>query len=342
MRRWFGWLAVLAAMACDAGNERPIPTTISPEWQDVLRGIRGADGPTITELDDPDEWRERQTSREEQLDTGAALAIERHRPVLRDTTIAGLAALEITPATLRDETRLVVHLHGGGYAYGSPRTSLVTTAGFADAVGLRVLSLAYPLTPLANWQTTVPAVVAALREIENNDTPLERVALFGESAGGGLAAGVTFALRDQGHAMPGALILWSPWTDVTENGDSYQTLREFEPAYRYDRHIGPLARAYADPADQKHPWVSPVYGDFTKGYPPTLIVGGTRELFLSNFVRLYQGIEAGGGAAKLDLYEGLPHMFPHHLPEAPETQLALAKSRRFLDEHLNRREAPAR
>jgi epsilon-lactone hydrolase len=196
------------------------------------------------------------------------------------------------------------------------------------------VSLDYPLAPAAKWDAVVPAVADALGTLEREGHPLARVALFGESAGGGLAAGVALALRDRGGALPGALVLWSPWADVTESGDTKQTLRDVEPVYRYDAHLGPLAAAYAAPADQRHPWVSPVYGDFAKGFPPTLIQGGTHELLLSDFVRLYQAIETGGGDATLDLYEGMPHLFPHLLPAAAESQRALGRARRFLDEHL--------
>lgn len=334
---------VLGSLACGDGEARrpPLPSTISPEWQDVLRGIDGADAPPV-ELADDAAWSERHGQREEQANADAEAALARTGASIRERTLGGLPALEVTPRTLRDESRLVVHLHGGGYAFGSPRASLATTADFAHATGLRVLSLDYPRSPAAKWNVTVPAVVAALAVLEAEGRPLASVALFGESAGGGLAAGATLALRDEGRALPGALILWSPWTDVTETGDSYATLREAERGYRYDAHLRPLALAYAAPEDQKHPWVSPVYGDFTKGFPPTLIVGGTRELFLSNFVRLYQAIESAGGSAKLDLYEGMPHMFPHFLPESAETKLAHAKSRRFLDEHLKPSAAPAR
>ncbi|RIK94811.1 MAG: alpha/beta hydrolase, partial [Proteobacteria bacterium] len=159
------------------------------------------------------------------------------------------------------------------------------------------------------------------------------VALWGDSAGGGLAAGATLAARDRGVALPGALVLLSPWADVTETGDSYATLRDVEKAYRYDDLLAPAAAAYAPPDEQKHPYVSPVYGDFAGGFPPTLIQGGTREIFLSGFVRLYQAIEAGGGSAKLDLYEAMPHLFQARIPSAPEGRRALERAVRFVETH---------
>ena len=94
------------------------------------------------------------------------------------------------------------------------------------------------------------------------------------------------------------------------------------------------ADAYADPGDQKHPYVSPVYGDATKGFPPTLIQGGTEEIFLSNFIRHYQVLDQAGVPVKLDLYEGMWHVFQAYSPDIPESKLARGKAKRFLDQYL--------
>ncbi len=90
----------------------------------------------------------------------------------------------------------------------------------------------------------------------------------------------------------------------------------------------------ADPAEQKHPYVSPVYGDFSTGFPPTLIQGGTKEIFLSNFIRLYQALDTSGQTVKLDLYEGMTHVFQPRLPDSPESTTALKKMAAFLEQHL--------
>ena len=80
--------------------------------------------------------------------------------------------------------------------------------------------------------------------------------------------------------------------------------------------------------------VSPVYGDFEQGFPPTLIQCGKKEIFLSNFVRLYQALDQAGQTAKLDIYEGMPHVFVPMLPESAESQAAIAKVRDWVSEHL--------
>jgi acetyl esterase/lipase len=134
--------------------------------------------------------------------------------------------------------------------------------------------------------------------------------------------------------MPAAVVLWSPWSDITQTGDTYVTLKDAELSYLYDKHLKPAADTYAAPQDQRHPYVSPVYGDYVRGFPPTLIQGGTREIFLSNFVRHYQALDCAGQVVKLDLYEGMSHVFQGEQPNLPESQLARNKIKDFLKEHL--------
>src|SRR5262249_22814051 len=136
--------------------------------------------------------------------------------------------------------------------------------------------------------------------------------------------------------LPAALVLWSPWADITNRGDSAITLKTFDPIHVYDKQLKAAADAYADPKDQTHPYVSPVYGDFTKGFPPTLVQGGTREDFLSHFVRQHRAIQDAGGTSVLDLYDGMPHVF-HMRPEmadVPETRNFLKTMASFLKRHL--------
>jgi acetyl esterase/lipase len=147
---------------------------------------------------------------------------------------------------------------------------------------------------------------------------------------------VTLKLRDLGLGMPAAVVLWSPCTDFADTADTRVTLRAAEPTYLYDRHLRPAMLAYADAGDWRNPYVSPVLADFRKGFPPALIQAGTREIFLSDAVRLYQALDAAGVEVKLDVYEGMTHVFQRMLAEAPEGALALTKMKTFLERHLGR------
>lgn len=94
-----------------------------------------------------------------------------------------------------------------------------------------------------------------------------------------------------------------------------------------------MGEAYAHIIDQKNPYVSPVYGDFNKGFSPTLIQVGTKETLLSESVRLYQGLDITGVPVKLGAYECVPHGFQTILFDTSESS-AFSKTIKFLKEYL--------
>jgi epsilon-lactone hydrolase len=126
------------------------------------------------------------------------------------------------------------------------------------------------------------------------------------------------------YHITAALVLWSPWVDLTGNGDTYFTLKYADPYLLYDSFLKNAVGAYADYADQKNPYISPVYGNFTRRYSPTLIQGGTREIFLCEFIRLYQALDQADIPVKLDIYEGMAHVH-QYLYKTPESKIALSK-----------------
>ncbi|MFN8643570.1 MAG: alpha/beta hydrolase fold domain-containing protein [Candidatus Binatia bacterium] len=177
-------------------------------------------------------------------------------------------------------------------------------------------------------------VVAVIQALLDQGQRMEDTAIYGDSSGGGLAAAVVLKMRDRGMGMPAAAVLVSPWLDVTNSGDteSHQ-LHDADPNQLYEKHSRYAAAAYADPQDHKHPYVSPVYGDFSKGFPPTLIQGGPKEVLLSGFVRFYQALDVAGVPVKLDLYEGMIHNFRTAFPTR-RSRRSLSKLREFLCRRL--------
>jgi acetyl esterase/lipase len=107
-------------------------------------------------------------------------------------------------------------------------------------------------------------------------------------------------------------------------------LKDADPFLPSALDLNNMASAYTNPTDQKNPYVSPVYGNFSKGFPPTLIQGGTSKFMLSDFIRLYRAIDQVDIPVKLDIYEGMPHDFQIFLYNTPETYTALSKMSNFL------------
>ena len=281
-------------------------------------------------------WQKAYDAVEQSALKGAEEAARKFQVSVASKTLGGVPVLEITPKGWVDDGKLLIYTHGGAYTFFSARSSLGSAALAATHTGLRVISVDYTNPPRARWQEVTDQVVHVFRALLAQGFPMKDLAIYGDSAGGGLAAGAVLKLRDAGLGMPAAVVLWSPWADITETGDTYVTLKAAEPNYLYEMVLGPSADAYADREDQKNPYVSPVYGDFKKGFPPTLIQGGTREIFLSNFVRLYQALDTAGQSVTLDIYEGMPHVFQVKAPQSPEAVTALKKMGAFLKQHLKK------
>lgn len=313
-----------------------VPPTVSPEWQHKLQTYtnpcNAAEFPAANNVN---AWQELYNSTEIIGKSRSEITVKKFMPVILADTFDNVPVLDIRSRKWKDNGKVLIYLHGGAFTLLSSSSTQNISALMAEITGLRVISVDYTVAPKGKWNTVTDEVIRVIKSLLKIGYELNDIAFFGDSAGGGLATSVTLKMRDLGLGMPSALVLFSPWADVTETGDSYVTLKDADPLLCYDNKLKPSALAYADSADQKNPYVSPVYGDFTKGFPPTLIQGGTKEIFLSNFVRLYQAIDIAGNIVKLDLYEGMVHNFQSQLPDSPEAQMALEKAHRFLKQHLS-------
>ncbi|EJL25228.1 esterase/lipase [Caulobacter sp. AP07] len=250
-------------------------------------------------------------------------------PELEPWTAGDAPVLSVRPRSAREGAAPLIYVHGGGFAGGSAHANLLTAALAAETSGRVVHSVDYTLAPRAQWRQVIGEVVAVCEAVAR-DTPA--FGLFGDSAGGCIAAAATLALRDAGAATPSALVLISPVTDLAGGGDTNRTLAPYD--YLDADVLAPALRAYADPADWHEPLVSPIRGDFKPGYPPTLLQVGTREILLSDSVRLHRALRAAGQSSRLEIYEGMPHVFQPTLAQTPEGVAAWAEIADFWLEHL--------
>ncbi len=256
-----------------------------------------------------------------------------HGVTVTSDTLGGVPVLRVKPKGGHGKKRLLVYVHGGGWATGSATSSFRTAAIFAAATGLEVVSVDYGLAPEQDFRGVTGQVVSVYRALLAAGHDASRIGLFGDSAGGNIILGTTLRLRDDGLPLPAALVGLSPCTDLGAGGDSRLTLADADPGLDAAETLAAMRRAYAGKdavAGMLHPWASPVRGDYGRPFPPTLIQGGTRELLLSDFVRQYQTMRAAGREVVLDLYEGMPHVFMSYLADAPEGKQAIATARDFL------------
>jgi epsilon-lactone hydrolase len=312
-----------------------IPNTVSREAQEFLRTLKDPHlNPAFPDPADIAAWNKLQAWAEADGKARSEPLLKRYEPTVEKGELGGVPVLEIRPKEWKDNGKAIVYTHGGAYVMYSAASMLGRAAVAAHETGLRVVSVDYTLAPHARYNQISDQVVAAIQALLKRGQRLEDTAIYGDSAGGGLAAATVLKMRDRGFGMPAAAVLVSPWLDVTPSGDTETTLHDADPNQLYEKHGKYAAAAFADPKDQKDPYASPVYGDFSKGFPPTLIQGGLKETLLSGFVRLYQALDVAGVPVKLDPYEGMVHNFPDRIHDCPESILARRKMRDFLFQHL--------
>lgn len=312
-----------------------VPQTVSAEAQAFLRAMPDPHlKPQFPAPDDLEGWKKLQAWADADGIAKSEPVVRALGPDVRALTLGGVPVLDIRPKGWTDTGKVMVYTHGGAHVMYSAASMLGRAALAAHETGLRIISIDYTLSPQIRFNEMSDQTVAAIRALVASGQSLSDMAIFGDSSGGGLAAATVLKMRDLGLGMPAVAVLVSPWLDVTDAGDTETTLYDADPNQLYDKHTRFAAAAFADPQDQKHPYASPVYGDFSKGFPPTLIQGGLKEVLLSGFVRFYQALDQAGIPVKLDLYEGMVHNFQDRIPNAPEAITARGKMRDFLHRHL--------
>jgi acetyl esterase/lipase len=255
-------------------------------------------------------------------------------PRIEEISLGGVTCYDIRPKNLADDSKVLIYMHGGAYVvYRAGGSMLGRGVTAADKWNVRVVSIDFSLAPRRKFDAITDECVAAVSALVEQGIPLKDIAFYGDSAGGSLAAAVVLKMRDRGLGMPAALAMVSPWLDVTLDPDSLVSLQNQETSYVM-QHVKAAGAAWADPKDQKNPYASPVYGDFTKGYVPTMIQGGLKEILLSGMVRMYEKLEDAEIPVKLDLWEAMPHNFPDRVPDAPESMRARKRMGAFLRGHL--------
>ena len=136
--------------------------------------------------------------------------------------------------------------------------------------------------------------------------------------------------------MPAAIAPGTPMSDVTGVGDSFSTNAMVDNVLvSADGFCDAATKFYAHGHDLADPLLSPVYGDM-HGFPPAILTTGTRDLLLSNTVRVHRKLREAGVEASLQVWEGQSHAEFARDDTAPETREAFEEIAAFFDHHLAR------
>lgn len=306
----------------------PVPTTVSPESQQWLKEIE-PEAPRATDLN------EIRTHTEEWRKSDSAEAKRLYPANVEPTSIAGVHTDIITPLTMPDANRkrVLINLHGGGFI--SDSGSLIEGIPIANLTKIKVVSVYYRLAPEHPFPAAVEDAVAVYKQLLKTYQP-RNIGIFGTSAGAILTAEVAVQLKQSGVPLPAALGMFSTLADFSRTADSQQlfalnglsgNIAPQEPNATHDPN-------YVGKTDPRDPVLSPLFADL-HGFPPCLLVTGTRDLLLSNTSIFHLALLRAGVDSQLLVFEALPHAFWYHF-QLPETKEALEMMAGFFDQKLGK------
>jgi len=251
------------------------------------------------------------------------------------------AGTEITPPAVGDLPAEWVHapgaradaavlfLHGGAFIMCAPATHRELAARLSAAIGTPLLSLDYSLAPEHPFPAALEDAVAAYRWLLSEGYAPERIAVGGDSAGGGLALQTLIATRDQGLPPPAAAFFLSPQTDfVRFEGESFASKTSVDPLLTQEM-CRFSASLYVGDADPDTPLLFPAGVDLT-GLPPLCIHVGEHDLLLSDSLRLAARARSCGVEVELETFAGLWHVFQAAARFVPEARASIEGMGRFV------------
>ncbi|WP_152559665.1 alpha/beta hydrolase [Vibrio sp. ER1A] len=326
-----------SVMASITIPERTIPTPpgVSEELASIIEQKVYPTGIPIPTTDE--EWQAARSALDSLHADIAITAAERLGVHYERKIFAGVDTFFVTPKKVSPQyqDRWLVHVHGGAFVFGGDESALREAIWVADGLNAKVISVNYRQPPEHPFPAAIDDTVAVWKELIKIQ-PAEKTALFGTSAGGNITLTTTLKLKELGAPLPGVLFAGTPATDLKETSDSWLTLQGLDPLGGRDGIINAAFDVYANGEPLDNPLLSPVYGDLSN-FPPTILISGTRDLLLSDTVRMHRALRAQNIDAQLHIYDGQTHAdyLQSLVQPVPESDDALKELSRFFDKHIN-------
>ena len=249
------------------------------------------------------------------------------RGIERSSQRLGGRPTEVFTPRNADLSRAILQFHGGGFVIGNPEGFRSYSGHLAKAAGCPVYSVNYRKAPEHPFPAALDDAVAAIQELYESIAP-DKVALAGESAGGGLSLSTLLRLKQQALPMPSCALLVCPFTDLTLSGESLQRNRHLEPMIRRDW-LDICAEYYAAETPREDPALSPIFADLT-GLPPLLIQAAGNDILIDDARRIHALAKDAGVDSKLEVFADLGHVFQVAPGLVPEAQRAVAMAGAYI------------
>ncbi len=333
------WLTIQAAAAAPLdvpAKTLPAPAAdISPQMQAII--ARPYNPNWNLQYSTGAEWRA--FADKQAADTVKTIPgmLQRLHVTIQPSTMGGARVFTVTPADIpaANADKVLLHVHGGCYVLfpgESGATEAIMMAGFGH---YKVISVDYRMPPEAYFPAAVDDPIAVYKTLLKTYSP-KNIAVFGTSAGGAITLEMVLRARQLGLPLPGAIAPGTPMSDVTKTGDSFQTNTMIDNVLvSRDGFCHAATKVYAQGHDLADPLLSPVNGDL-HGFPPAILTTGTRDLLLSNTVRVHRKLLRSGVPAVLEVFEGESHAQYQFDDTVPETAEAFTEIASFFGQHLGR------
>ncbi|OWY19258.1 alpha/beta hydrolase [Sphingobacteriales bacterium UPWRP_1] len=232
-----------------------------------------------------------------------------------------------------DPHKVILFLHGGGYATGSINTAKSLIAKIALETGIKAIAINYRLAPEHPFPAALQDSVAIYEYLLNQGYLPQNICIAGSSAGGGLALSTLQALKINNTALPAVAVCLSPWTDLAGTGKSVKNNARKDPML-IAKLIPEWATQYAGKETLFNPLISPLYGN-AAGLPPTLLQVGTHEILLDDSVRYAEMARNHGVDVTLEVWQNMIHGWQLHWGLLPEANRAIGNIARFIHRHMH-------
>lgn len=245
---------------------------------------------------------------------------------------AGGVTAEWITAPGAEADRVVIYLHGGGYVMGSVNSHRDICERYSAAASARVLALDYRLAPEHPFPAALEDTLAAYHWVLDQGIPPSRVAIAGDSAGGGLTFAALVSLRDAGAPLPACATPLSPWVDFEGTGDSITSRAALDPMVRQELDLK-MGQAYVgSDGNLRDPLAAPLYAEL-HGLPPLLIQVGEREILFDDSAQMAEKAERAGVDVTLREWKGQIHVWQIFASRLEEGQQAIEELGAFVRKH---------
>ncbi len=264
-------------------------------------------------------------------DAASAIVLGPHGYQTKKQNIAQVPTVHIQPKTTKSGLG-ILYLHGGGYVVGSSKSHTKLAAQIGQAAQAQVWLAEYRLAPEHPSPAAIEDSIAVYKALLAQGQDPKKLVIAGDSAGGGLSLSTVIALRNAGLPLPAALVLLSPWVDLSLSGNTIKTHAAQDAMLSEDWLVW-CAKNYCDPKSATDPTCSPLYADLT-GLPPVLIHVGTEEVLLDDAKRLAEQAEKCGIPTTFKIYDKVGHVFQFHAGILKESNDSIKRIGQFIDKHM--------